>query len=57
MKYQVCLNEKLYYLMQEVEANSPEEAQDKVFNMFENGELCINDNECEWHIQEVNGGK
>ena len=44
-KYTVSIDEKLYYLTKEIEADSKEKAIEKYMTAWEKGDVAVNENE------------
>lgn len=44
-KYTVSIDEKLYYLAKEIEADSKEKAIEKYMNAWEKGDIVVNESE------------
>ncbi len=44
-KYRIACDERLYYTGTEIEANSPEEAENKFMELWDNGDILVNKSE------------
>ena len=50
MKYTIEFTEVLYYLSQDIEADSEEEAIEKAFKLMDDGEIEVNDSNMDYCI-------
>lgn len=52
MKYKICFSEYLHYFCKEINAENYDEAKNKAWEMFNNGEILVNKSEPDLRIIE-----